>query len=334
MAATKKHNGYYFSVLLILALGSFTIWMISPYLKAIFGGLIFACIFFPVFKLLEKFTHRKRLSAFITILLLIVVVLLPLSTIATGIALEISQYITEIPSLFNLQEAELTVQTLTGFDIALQQTFIDATTSLGKTAISASASIFEESAKAILKFVIVLLVTFFIFTDNEAILKKVLSYLPFSQKNSHYLLAHSSEIIRAILVGQGLSASLQASIIWITFALLQIPGAAFWGFSVLILAFLPIVGATLIWVPATILLLIEGDFQSGLILALVGGLLISSIENFLKPLLMKGYTTIHPFTLILGIFAGLSTLGFVGLFIGPIILALFLTVVEIYYRER
>jgi predicted PurR-regulated permease PerM len=137
------------------------------------------------------------------------------------------------------------------------------------------------------------------------------------------LVAASVTATVAIAVVQGLIGGL-------TFALLGIEGAAVWGLIMGILSFLPVVGATLIWLPAAVWLMLSGSLGKGIALLLVGLLVLSSVDNVVRPLLLAGKSPMNTLVMILSLLGGLSAFGFIGIVLGPLVAAVVTALVESY----
>ncbi|MDD3043755.1 MAG: AI-2E family transporter, partial [Methanosarcinaceae archaeon] len=127
-------------------------------------------------------------------------------------------------------------------------------------------------------------------------------------------------------------ALVQGSILTFTFLLFGIDGAFLWGFIAAILSFLPVVGATFIWVPAGIIQLLQQDYVTG-IGVFVAGIIIGTIDNFLRPVIQNKIGAMHPFESLLGIIIGVSLFGLIGIVIGPLILSYFMLTVKMFSEE-
>ena len=98
----------------------------------------------------------------------------------------------------------------------------------------------------------------------------------------------------------------------------------------IITAFIPLLGTPVIWVPAALSLILGGSTARGVGLLIYGGTLVMNIDNFLRPRLMSGRTTVHPVLILIGVLGGLRVFGFVGLLVGPLILALLVAFIKFY----
>ena len=118
-----------------------------------------------------------------------------------------------------------------------------------------------------------------------------------------------------------------------TFALLGVNGAVLWGATMFILAFLPLVGATLVWLPVAVWLALSGSLVKGIVLAAVGVLVLGNVDNVVRPLLLSGKAKMNTLVLIISLMGGVSAFGFIGIVLGPLVAALLTALVESYHAE-
>jgi len=148
------------------------------------------------------------------------------------------------------------------------------------------------------------------------------------------LFAKFAEVSRATIKGTVLIGLVQGFLGGLVFAALGITGAAFWGVVMVILSVLPLVGASIVWIPVTIFLLASGAWVKALILTLFGVLVIGLIDNLLRPLLVGRDTKMPDYIILLSTLGGLSVFGISGFVIGPIIASLFLSVWVMFQEEH
>jgi predicted PurR-regulated permease PerM len=136
----------------------------------------------------------------------------------------------------------------------------------------------------------------------------------------------------ATIVATGLIALIQGILITLAFLVFDIQGAFFWGFITAFLSFLPVVGPTLIWLPGSVFLFIQHRIGAGIAL-MVWGILLTNIENFLRPMLQKRVGKIHPLISLIGVFIGIPLFGLLGIVIGPLLLSYFLLIIRMVREE-
>ncbi len=161
---------------------------------------------------------------------------------------------------------------------------------------------------------------FFMLRDGDAMGRQLRALLPFPEQQSDRLIRDTRDLIVASVGAGVLVAIAQGTIAGMAFWLLGIGEPAFWGVVTAVCSLLPIVGAALVWVPAALWLMLSGRIGSGVILAVIGVLGISMIDNILRPVLLSGRTSVSGLVIFFGLLGGVAVFGFVGLVIGPIIL--------------
>ena len=139
------------------------------------------------------------------------------------------------------------------------------------------------------------------------------------------------EVTRAIIYGFFLVALLQGVIMAGTFYFADVTSPILWGVVVGLLALVPIIGGAVVWIPAMLIKFAGGSSGDAIAIA-IGGIIVSSIDTFLKPKIVGDKASIHPILIVLGILGGISVFGFAGIIIGPLILALVVTSVQMYVK--
>jgi predicted PurR-regulated permease PerM len=134
------------------------------------------------------------------------------------------------------------------------------------------------------------------------------------------------------MISSGAVALFQGAILTITFLIVEIQGAFLWGSIATLLAFVPVFGSTLVWVPATIIQFLLKDYNAGSAI-LIAGIFVSIVDSFLRPMIQKRVGEIHPFVSLIGIIIGVALFGLIGIIIGPLLLSYFLLTLEMFSKE-
>lgn len=166
--------------------------------------------------------------------------------------------------------------------------------------------------------------TYYALVDGPRGAAWVLDHSPLGPERTGVLFAEVRRVIEAVFYGQVVAAVAQGALGGVMFWALGIPWPLFWTAVMAILSFLPIVGAFLVWLPASLWLYLEGEPTRAVIMFLWGAIVVSQVDNFIKPRLIGDRAGIHPLLVLLGVFGGLSTFGFLGFLLGPLVIALFL----------
>jgi predicted PurR-regulated permease PerM len=323
-----NHSGKMYQALLILSILVIVLaYALYPYLNAFFGAFILYAVFQPMYKkLTKKLNIRPSIASIISILTSIIVILIPLYILMTIVILEIqnaianvgditlytetlSSYITQLnietlPAGAQIQEKVLELASITAnfFSVLL----VSAVQSLGQRAI---------------EFTIMYFLLYYLFiSEGSEFSNGLKKAVPFSEKNTNILLKEFNSTVNTTLISAGVIAIIQGTLLTITFLILGIEGAFLWGFITAILSFIPIAGATIVWIPAMMIQIAQQDYISagGVF---IGGMILSSIDNFVRPAIQKKVGQIHPLVSLIGVIIGLNLFGLLGIVIGPLLLS-------------
>lgn len=202
--------------------------------------------------------------------------------------------------------------------------------SISSLLINSLSSITKMTVNALFNAVIMLYVMFYFLTEGDALLRKILYYLPLAHEDEERLLRRFTSVAGATMKSTLIIGLLQGGLCGLAFLFAGIPGAAFWGTVMAVLSIIPAVGAALVWVPALIILAVKGDFSGVIILGIICGALAGNLDNLLRPRLVGQHTEMHDLFVLFGTLGGITLFGVLGIIIGPIIAALFITIWEIY----
>jgi predicted PurR-regulated permease PerM len=136
----------------------------------------------------------------------------------------------------------------------------------------------------------------------------------------------------SVVISTGTIAVLQGALLGLAFYIFGLPGALLWGFVAAVLSFLPVVGPSLVWGPASLLMLLTQNYVAGIGI-LVFGLVLSNVDNFLRPLIQRQVGRMHPLVSLIGIFIGIPIFGILGLIIGPLMLSYFFLTLKMFREE-
>jgi predicted PurR-regulated permease PerM len=171
---------------------------------------------------------------------------------------------------------------------------------------------------------------FYFLTAGEVLLGKILYFLPLRDHDERLLLKRFGSVTKATLKGTLIIGALQGIFCGISFALAGIQGPVFWGTVIAMSSIIPAVGTAIVWVPALGILALQGDWSGVAILAVGCGLVAGNFDNILRPRLVGKDTQMHDLFILFGTLGGISMFGILGIIIGPIIAALFITLWELY----
>ena len=193
--------------------------------------------------------------------------------------------------------------------------------------------ILKNTLLLVVNLLIMIFALFFFFRDGENHYRTALDLLPFTAAQKEGMARKFMDTFNAVIEGVFFIALLQGLLTGIGFALFGVPFPALWGFLAAFLALLPVGGATLVWLPGAIYLFTTGATLKGVLLAVWGILLVSTPDNFLKPLIIGKRARIPTFFLFIAILGGIRAYGFLGILLGPVVVTLLTAFVQIYREE-
>jgi len=301
---------------------------LKPYLTAILSALVFGPLFLPVCRRIRRKVGRPWLAAAATLALILAGVIVPLGilgTLAFNEAQEIAGHYKGLAS--NVPDVVI-------FGRNLADLFREAVGNLLSWIQSSLGSIFSGTLLALVNFFVMLYLIYYLLLEEGSLERLAMEMLPFREEDSRRLFEDFRRMARGFLYGQGITALLQGFLGGIGFLVFGFPGALLWGMVMAVLSLIPVLGSFLIWVPAGILQILSGSTGSGLGILIWGALVVSMADNVVRPLLMKNMAGVHPVVTLLGVFAGLSLFGLIGIIIGPILFSLVLETTRMFYREQ
>jgi len=330
-------------LLLLLAAITITFFaMIKPFLMAVLLAGIFSALIQPLYKRLRRaFKGRETLASITTLLLIVLVILLPLGFLlglVTAEAIKVGNSITPWvqDKLANPDQIMVWLQNQPFYDkVAPYQDDIltkagDMVGWFSKFLINSLSAATSGTVQFLFMLMIMLYSMYFFLIDGHKLVDLMLYYLPLEDHEERRLLDKFSSVTRATLKGTAAIGFLQGALAGIAFAVVGIPSAVFWGSIMVVLSVVPGIGTALVWVPAAVILIAGGHLAKGIILAVFCGLVVGSIDNFLRPRMVGKDTELPDLLILLATMGGILMFGALGLIIGPIVAALFVTIWEIY----
>ncbi len=329
-------------LLLVLFISAIFFSMIKPFLMAIFLAGIFSSLAHPMYRRFVRwFRGKKGLASITTLLLIVLLILGPLIGllgIVTAQAVKVGHSVTpwvqkqlEQPdSISNLFSSLPFYKQIEPYQEQIMQKAGEVVGSISSFLIDSLSSVTIMTVNIIFMGFILLYTMYFFLIEGDKLLEKILYYLPLQDNDERRMLDKFSSVTRATLKGTAVIGILQGGLAGIAFWLAGIPSAVFWGTIMTVLSIIPGIGSALIWLPAAIILAASGNFATAIGLFVFCGLIVGSLDNFLRPRLVGRDTEMHELLIFFGTLGGIALFGLLGFIIGPIIAALFVTVWEIY----
>jgi predicted PurR-regulated permease PerM len=327
-------------VSLILSLGFFIVYGLRQFIPATIGCVILFVLFRGLF---HSLTRRRRwgksLAALAVMAVSLLIIILPLTLVGIMLARKVIVYAsntdTIVDSFNKLLHNPLLIQLqeLTGIDFQNKELLRQVATRVGAFATDLFTPLLSGTASLLLGVSVLYLVLYYVLVNEEKLIASFHKYLPFDDETIDEIYSELSNNVKSSVLGQGLIALVQATLVSIGFLIFGIKDAFFWGVVSFFAAFIPVLGTPLVWVPAAIIELANGDTFAGVGLLIYGGVLIINIDNVLRFAIAKQIGDIHPLITIFGVIFGLEFFGILGLVMGPLLISYFFVLVKAYNRE-
>jgi predicted PurR-regulated permease PerM len=334
-----------FALVATALLGLAVYQIVKPFLVPMAWAGILALFLFPLQNRLTRLLRgRDNLASLLLTLFTVLVFVGPLSALAIAFAAQSENLVAIVTGLVNRIRdsggANLSsVPFLSGILGWLDERFSISTANIQAWALESAKHLLEQLASSggtaffsavgtVLSFTVMLFLLFFLLRDGRAMVQTVVWLIPMQARRKKQLIERMTAVTRAVVMGTVLTALVQGVLLGAGFAIAGLPAPVVFGVIGAILSVVPFGGTALIWVPGALALVIQGHTGSGVFLALWGAVLVSSADNFLKPMLIGGKAEVPTLAVFIGVLGGLSAFGLVGMFAGPIVIALVLTLVK------
>jgi predicted PurR-regulated permease PerM len=333
-------------VALVLATTAFFLWMIRAFLMPVFWAAVFAILFQPLFlSLKDRFGGRRTLAALAATLAVVFAVLVPAALLVGAVAQQALWLYQRIASgEVNLQapidfvDRHLPAVTtfLAEYGVGTEQvrTSMESAAIFATQYIAAQALALGQNVLIVtILFLLMLYLLFFFFRDGDRILNGIVRAMPMGDLREERLMRKFAQVSRATVKGTLVVAVVQGALGGVLFSLVGIQAAIFWGVMMGILSLLPAVGPALVWLPAAVILLTTGAIWQGLVVIVSGILIVSMVDNLLRPILVGRETHMPDYLVLVATLGGLTMFGLAGFVAGPIVAALFLVMWDMFAEE-
>lgn len=341
-------EGVSFVIAVVLVTAAF-VWLMLPYYGAVLWAVILSILFRPLHRrFLHWFGGRANISAALSLLACICIVVIPGSIVLTSLAQEATSLYQRISSrefdvaliLQQFYEALPTfvVEMLDRLGLGnLTEIQNSLTSFLGQLAQAVAARavlIGQGTVQFAISLGVMLYLLFFLFRDGHRLALAIRKASPLKDRHTDQIFGKFASVVKATVKGNVIIAAIQGSIGGVMFWLLGIEAALLWGVLMALLSLLPAVGSALVWLPVAIYLLISGEYARGAILFAVGVLVISMIDNLLRPQLVGKDLRLPDYLILISTVGGISLIGMNGFVIGPLIAALFVAVWSLFAVDQ
>ncbi len=326
---------YVFFFVLLLGAGILVWQIMAPFATAVALSVIIVTICYPLYERMLKIAYKgnKSLAAAMATLVVVFIIVLPLvflsslfareliafyQTLGAGQELTIERYV----SIFENSVKNY----IPGFELNLTEQIRDSAEWL----VGNIGAIFAGTVSTLLIIVISLFGSFYFFRDGREFLKMLIKISPLSDRDDEAIIHRLAMAVRSVATGVVLLALLQGTLAGIGFALFGIDQAVLWGAVTSLMAMIPGVGTFVVMAPAIIFLFLTSTTFNAVGLLIWGVVMVGMVDNLLGPHLMSRGNNLHPFIILLSVLGGISAFGPLGFIVGPVIITLFMALLEVY----
>lgn len=332
----------YMLVVFSLVLGYLAFQVMLPFLSPITWAAVLSILFYPLYEFIRRSIKWKSVASVFTLVVILLTIFGPFSYVSFLLTRELTDVVGYIESgeledltvileypgvswvverareMFGLEEADVG-------DLLLKNL-----TNMGREMVGRITAGVRNLVGVTLNFIFMSLTIFFLLRDGTGFLTRLRDYLPFPPEQRARLEAQVKGMVVSTMYGGVVVALVQGILGGTAFFLLGVPSPAIWGTAIAIMSFVPMLGTFSIWGPIVVYLFLEGAVAKGFILLIIGAFGISLVDNILKPIIIGGRTKMHTLVIFFSVIGGIKLFGLIGLIMGPMSIALFISVFEIF----
>jgi predicted PurR-regulated permease PerM len=314
--------------LLIVVLAAVVFLALAPFLSGLLGAAVLYVIFVRPYRRLER-AMRPGFAAAITLTVALIIVALPLGWL-------IGVVIAQAPDALRTLQSSEAFARVSQLRIGSFQVGAELANASGTIATWLSARVFSfvgSATSVVLNLVIAFFGLYYMLRSDGNTWSSIRTYIPFSADTADALRDRFFNVTEATLLGTMLIAVIQGSLVGTGFWLVDLPNPFFWGTVTAFASILPVLGTSLVWLPAVLVLLVQNRYGAAVTMLVIGAGIASNIDNLIRPLVYRRVSNIHPMITLVGAFAGVKYFGLLGVLLGPLGIAYLFELLH-FYREE
>ena len=334
--------------LLALLVGSLALafWIFRPFLQPIAFAIVIAIGFYPLYlgvcRIVRGPNKSSLLATFIVLLIFILPALL-IASAAGGELIKAARYFGDrsteqggaVAYLADKQQSALRwlAKYVDVEELHLEDAIANLPTQVSKVLLAVGTRLVGGLAGFAGNAILTFLILFFLFRDGSTAIQKVISVLPLRPEQAMHLLSGIRDSIVANLYGILAVGLAQGLLTGSALAVLRVPSALLLGLATAFCSLIPIAGTALVWLPTAIYLMVTGHLWKGIILIVWGTAVVGTIDNIIRPLVIGRTVELHPLLLLFALLGGLQVFGFIGIFVGPVVISVIAALISMLQEE-
>jgi predicted PurR-regulated permease PerM len=345
----KRAISKFFLIVLIVATALF-LRLFWTYISAIVLALLIASAFYPLYSFLKRnIRNRAQSAALLMCTIITIIILIPFGWFIGRLSNEAFEFYSLSRNLVSVEKIDKllhgdtvlaqrirSVADAMNIELDLEAINHLATsvgTNVGLYLAKQLRSIASNLLSFLIHFFLMMLVVFYIFRDGDRLKNYISELLPFPHSQQELLVNKFREMGRAVIVGNGISGIVQGLLAGMAFYFSGLGSPFLWGTVAGFLAFLPVIGASIVFIPATIILFLQQKYGVALVFLIYNLCYSAAIEYVIKPRVIGKGMRMNPLLVFIGVIGGIKLFGILGVVYGPLIITIFLTLAEIYRLE-
>jgi predicted PurR-regulated permease PerM len=333
------------AVMAATAIALYLCWlMLKPFIGVLEWAIVLVIVFYPIHKRLATRIRNPSLNALVSCLLVVVTLVLPLVILGMAVADEVGRVVPNLPShltqFTNPQNPLLArvfdwIEARFGLDaLRLQAFVVEQLNNSGQRLLGVSLSFVGNILGGVVRAFFVIFTMYYLFRDGDKIVRRLPAALPLEREQSEAIILRTQQVVSASVYGVVTIAALQGLLGGLAFWILGIPSPILWGVLMAFVCMIPIAGSFLVWLPLSIYLMVSGHWTKAVILIVWGALVVSTIDNLLRPKLVGSQTRLHELFIFFSVLGGISVFGLLGLVLGPVVLAITLGLLQTFQSHK
>jgi len=340
----KSHFNTTFLFGLIVLVGYASFIVLKPFFVAVILAFVISQLFHNWYLKIKKLLMgNKSLSSFLACIMILLIIFIPVVIVSSLVLSETNQLFQVIQQndvrgkienisftipYLNLKITNYEIQSVIGTD-----EFTSGLKTAGGFFLQLIKNTYQSTSNFLFMTFVMFFSLYYFFKDSDVLLKRFMALSPLKNSQEKLLVKKFIAISRATLKGTLVIAIIQGALIGISFTIAGVSSATLWALVAVIVSLIPILGVVLVWAPVGLFLLLTGSIWQGVFLLLFGAIVTSSVDNLLRPKLVGNDTQLHPLLVFLSTLGGLAYFGIAGFLLGPVIIVLLMTLLEIYQIE-
>jgi predicted PurR-regulated permease PerM len=314
--------------LLILVLAVAVLMAVSPFLSGLLGAAVLYVIFVKPYERLQR-VMKPGFAAAITLTVALVIIALPLSWLIGAVIAQAPDALRTLQS----SDAFARIAQLRIGDFQVGEELANASGAIASWISPRVFSVVGSATSAILNLVIAFFGLYYMLRSDGKTWSSIREYIPFSAHTADALRDRFFNVTEATLLGTVSIAVLQGSLVGTGFWIVGLPNPFFWGTVTAFASILPVLGTSLVWLPATLVLVVQNRYGAAITMLVIGAGIASNVDNLIRPLIYRRVSHIHPMITLVGAFAGVRYFGLLGVLLGPLGIAYLFELLK-FYREE